>query len=49
MSGDTPTETDASATVVDDLPDALTITEDELALYEAHLLDILTAMIQHGD
>ena len=34
--------------VVDDWPDELPITEDELDLLEVHFLDIITAMTQHG-
>lgn len=49
MPGHTREQNDSRAVMVtDDWPDSLPITEEELDLFEAHFLDIVTAMIQHG-
>jgi hypothetical protein len=34
--------------VIDDWPEDVPITEVELELFEQHMLDILTAVTQHG-
>ncbi len=39
---------DEADKVTDDWPNELPITETELELFECHLLDIITAMVQHG-
>jgi hypothetical protein len=45
----TPKRTEAKELrVIDDWPEELPITEAELDLFEAHLLDMITAMAQHG-
>ena len=47
MPKNTPTN-DKFDTVTDDWPDELPIVEAELELFERDLLDIITAMVQHG-
>ena len=38
----------AAFRVRDDWPEILPITEAELELFEAHMLDLITIMVQHG-
>ena len=49
MPGNKPKKSEIPAfRVKDDWPDELPITEAELELFETHLLDMITAMVQHG-
>ena len=41
-------KTQPNCQIVDDLPETLGILEEELALFEQHMLDILREMTQHG-
>jgi len=38
----------AAFRVINDWPVELPITEAELELFEAHMLDLITIMVQHG-
>lgn len=49
MTGQLTKKLHPSIPVTDDWPECLPITEAELELYEHHLLDIIAAMVQHGD
>lgn len=41
-------KTEPNRQIVDDLPETLGILEEELTLFEQHMLDILREMTQHG-
>ncbi len=49
MPGKKPKKTETPAFLVkDDWPEELPITDAELELFETHLLDMISAMVQHG-
>ncbi len=49
MPGNQPTKIEAPAFCVkDNWPEEMPITDAELDLFEEHILDIITAMVQHG-